>query len=158
MLKEQLFATSVFFLASTIAGGLNTNSCSAIEPNNESTFIVTEEDEQKSLTIEVIVKDSEGKVVEGATIKPWALRCGTGHGLWNKDGKRTGGLVPKPATTDETGKAIVHYPRYADLEEKLKATLVTVFIDHLDHPSISSEHIELPVESSQSFASTWSRN
>jgi hypothetical protein len=97
---------------------------------------------QEMLEFTLIVTDTNGEPVEGAEVGPWALRSSQGHGQWNK--KAIGGTEPVITRTDASGQTIVLFPKFADVEEQIKTTAVTVSVDHPDHPFVSSEHVEIP--------------
>ena len=98
---------------------------------------------QELLTFEVTIKAADGNVVEGANVKPWAIRSSLGHGLWAKKGT---GHEPETVTTDAEGKATIKYPKYRNVEEQVKSTNITLSINHLDHPYVSHEDVAVPCE------------
>jgi hypothetical protein len=109
---------------------------------------------QELLSLPVKVVDPDGNPVEGAEIRPWALRCSQGHGGWRADG--LGGSEPPTVETNAAGEADVPFPKYAIAKEKVVVTEVTLSIDHPDFSLIDSKHIavrpqipprvELPLE------------
>lgn len=97
---------------------------------------------QKMLALPVEVVDSDGKPVEGAIVRPWALRCSQGHGMWRPDG--LGGSEPADLATDAAGVALLHYPRFAKLDEQVQTTQVTLSVDHPKFVYVGSEDIDVP--------------
>ncbi len=97
---------------------------------------------QKMLEFTLIVTDTNGEPVEGAEVAPWALRSSQGHGAWNK--KAIGGPEPVMTRTDASGQTTVLFPKFADVQEQVKTTAVTVSVDHPDHPFVSSKDVEIP--------------
>ena len=63
---------------------------------------------QQTLTFSIQVTDANGQPVEGAVLKPWAVRSSLGHGHWRA--KPTGDPGPKETTTNAEGIAAVVYP------------------------------------------------
>jgi len=103
----------------------------------------------------ILVKDANGQPVEGAAVKPWAVRSSMGHGLWNGD--YTKGTKPEETITDANGVATVTYPKYRNAEEQVAVTAVTVSIDHPDHPRISHEDVTVPPDSQDPHVATLPR-
>ena len=108
------------------------------------------ESKQEKLKLPVRVVDPDGKPVSGATVTPWALRSSEGHGLWGKDDKRCG-FGPEPVVTDADGKAIVLYPKYRDLPEKVGTIGVSVSVDHPNFAYLDAEHIDVPLETKEPY-------
>jgi hypothetical protein len=69
---------------------------SAIRPSNGI--------EWGTMTIKVVAEDGSG--IEGASVKPWALRAGNGHGVWNEE---LGS--PREVVTNAAGECTVVYPK-----------------------------------------------
>ena len=86
-------------------------------------------------TFRITVVDPDGRPIERATLDPWALRMGGGHGSWNEPA-----YGPKPTPTTgpdgvatftvptlagdrklETVSAIVHHPDFVPLYEHVDA-------------------------------------
>jgi len=55
----------------------------------------------------VRIVDPEGNPIQGAIIRPWALRAGNGHGWWNEESYG----APVRTTTADDGETIVIYPK-----------------------------------------------
>jgi hypothetical protein len=100
--------------------------------------------EQEVHSFEVVVLDRKGEPVKDAVVKPWAIGSSQGHGMWNE--KATGGVKAESVITDSSGKATIRYPKFDDLAEEVRSTMITVSIDHPDHPYTSSEHVEVPLD------------
>lgn len=96
-------------------------------------------DGQELLSLPVKVVDPDGKPVDGAAIRPWALRCSQGHGWWRDDG--LGNSEPPTVKTNAAGEADVPFPKYAIAKEKVVVTEVTISIDHPDFALVDSKHI-----------------
>ena len=101
--------------------------------------------EQEMLELPVRVVDAEGEPVAKAKVTPWALRSSQGHGWWGDDDERAG-VGPEDVFTDEDGIATVLYPRYRDVQEQIRTTSVTLFIDHPDFAYVDSLHIDVPLD------------
>ena len=97
---------------------------------------------QELLSFPIVVEDADGQPIEGAVLKPWALRSSLGHGGWN--GESTGGTGPQEVTTDANGLAMVEYPKFHSVDEQIAVTAVTVSIDHPNHPHVSHEDVTVP--------------
>jgi len=97
---------------------------------------------QELLPLAVRVVDPDGKPVAGAKVIPWALRSSQGHGWWKSDGQGDNG--PTKTTTDVDGRAMVVYPKYRYLDERIQTIEVTISIDHPDFVYISHEFINVP--------------
>ena len=97
---------------------------------------------QELLSFSIVVNDADGQPVEGAVLKPWALRSSLGHGGWRP--QSTGGTEPQEVTTDANGHAMVVYPKFHSVDEQIAVTAVTVSIDHPNHPHVSHEDVTVP--------------
>ena len=97
---------------------------------------------QQLLSFPIVVQDADGQPVEGAVLKPWALRSSLGHGGWRP--QSTGGTGPQEVTTDANGHAIIKYPKFHSVDEQIAVTAVTVSIDHPNHPHVSHEDVTVP--------------
>jgi len=106
--------------------------------------------EQELLEFNLVVTDSNGAPVEGAEVIPWALRSSQGHGLWDKE--RAGGAEPVATRTDASGQTIILFPKFANLEEQVKATAVTLSVDHPGYPFVSHENVDVPCEQPHKLA------
>ena len=104
--------------------------------------LADEKAKQEELSFEVTVKNSKGDPVEGAKLNPWAIMGSDGHGNWPES--TTGGLKPEIATTNSDGTATVKYPKYKNVDEHIKSIVITVSIDHPDHPFVSHESVSVP--------------
>lgn len=92
------------------------------------------------LVVEVL--DENGKPVADATLYPYAMRAAedqNGHGYWND----TVVGPPKMQTTDEHGKATIHYPvNIGSATRPLTTGMVSFSVDHTDFVS-KVVHFEL---------------
>ena len=104
--------------------------------------------EQEMLELPVRVVDADGEPVARAKVTPWALRSSQGHGWWREADERAG-VGPRDVFTRKDGTAAVHYPRYRDIEERIRTTSVSVFIDHPDFAYVDSLHIDVPLETNE---------
>ena len=105
---------------------------------------------QQMLELKVRVVDADGKPVAQAKVTPWALRSSQGHGWW-REGDKAAGVGPKPVVTDEDGSAVVLYPNYRNVEERIRTTSVSLFVDHPDFAYIGDLHIDVPIESGEPY-------
>ena len=103
---------------------------------------------QQMLELPVRVVDSDGGSVVNAKITPWALRSSQGHGWWREDDERAG-IGPEDVFTDEDGTAAVLYPRYRDIQERVRTTSVSLWVDHPDFAYVDQLHIDVPLERSE---------
>jgi hypothetical protein len=110
---------------------------------------------QEMVSLPVHVVDPDGKPVARATVKPWALRCSQGHGLWIPKG--FGKSKPPKYTTDDNGNCEVRYPRYAVPDERVQTTEVTLSIDHPDFALTSYEGVNVPRSESGPHTATLKR-
>ena len=84
-------------------------------------------------TFELTIVDAAGNPIEGAEVDPWALRMGSGHGLWPE---KQGG--PKPVVkTDADGVARIDYPASSRLGP---TSLISVQVRHPDYVA-ASKHL-----------------
>lgn len=89
-------------------------------------------------TVTVQVVDAEGAPLEGATVRPWALRSGGGHGLW-----RDSIGAPRETATDRDGRTGVVYPKelpWRNVENPVVAVSIVV-----KHPEFVARNIHLNV-------------
>ena len=121
------------------------------EPKSYMKELGVKQVEQKLLEFELFVQNAGGAPVEGAKVKPWALRSSQGHGVWQAN-EGTGKTEPETVTTDATGKATISYPKYANVSEHIVTTAVTVSVDHADHPYVSHEDVTVPTEKTHTMS------
>lgn len=94
------------------------------------------------LSKRIRVVDLEGKPIEGATIKPWAIQCSQGNGPWHKKG--FGASDPPVAMTDADGRATIEFPRYAIVDELVPVQGLSL---NISHPDYATElYQQVPVE------------
>lgn len=98
------------------------------------------------MTVQVV--DPEGKPLEGATVRPWALRSGNGHGMWND--KRYG--EPSTTTTNADGKADVTFPESNEWSHKNKHPVTQVSLDvrHADFCA-ANIHTDVPKDDAKAI-------
>ena len=101
---------------------------------------------QKMLKLPLRVTDTDGKPVADARVVPWALGGAHGHGLWQDDDKRAG-VGPKEVITGKDGTATILYPRYNNLQERVRTSIVSLFVDHPKFAFVDGLHIDVPLES-----------
>jgi len=99
---------------------------------------------QEMINLPVRVVDADGKPVADAVVIPWALRCSQGHGSWRPDG--LGDSEPPTLKTGDDGSVEVPYPKYAELDERVMTTQVTLSIDHADFAYVDYEFIDVPLK------------
>lgn len=87
----------------------------------------------------VKVVDADGKPVEGAIVRPWALQAGNGHGLWTEDDYGS----PQRKTTDATGQAEVVFPQSSKWRDSPPVVSVSVFVSH-DEFCTKNAHVDVP--------------
>jgi hypothetical protein len=97
---------------------------------------------QEMLEFPVRVVDPDGKPVAGAVVIPWALRSSQGHGRWHAESIGVSG--PPRFETDADGRAMVHFPRYNNLAERVLTTQVTLSIDHGKFAYADYEFVDIP--------------
>jgi len=98
------------------------------------------------------VVDAQSRPIAGATVTPYALRpkpAGgqAGHYRWTKDGQS---VPPEAVVTDETGTAIVPYPKF--VVERVETGKISV---SLKHPRYVSDTHELVVSTSPPSGTPW---
>jgi hypothetical protein len=98
---------------------------------------------QELLELPVRVVDGNDQPAAEARVTPWALRSSLGHGPWLKDDPGVG-VEPEDVLTDEDGTAVVCYPRYRDVRERIRTRAVSLFVDHPDFAHVDTLHIDVP--------------
>ncbi len=112
--------------------------------------LAAQESGQQMLVLPVRVVDADGEPVAKAKLTPWALRTSQGHWGWGKDDK-VAGVGPKDVFTEQDGTAAILYPQYRDVQEQIRTTAVSLFVDHPDFAYIDNLHIEVPRKSKGSY-------
>ena len=92
------------------------------------------------MTVRVV--DPDGNPLASATVRPWALRAGNGHGGWNE--KKYG--TPLTTTTDADGKTTVVFPTSNEWSHKDNPPVTEVSLDvrHADYCS-KNAHVPVPI-------------
>ncbi|MDB5344047.1 MAG: hypothetical protein JWP89_2424 [Schlesneria sp.] len=94
-------------------------------------------------TMTVKVVDPDGRAIEGASVKPWALQIGNGHGPWNDE---LGS--PRETVSGRDGESIVVYPKATNWGDG-KLERVTSVSMIVNHPQFVSRNIHVNVPSSE---------
>lgn len=123
----------------------------AFEPVDPATGVVTEIfTGQSMIELPVRVINKNGTPIDNAKIKPWALRSSQGHGPWQENDKGAG-VGPKEVVTDAEGNAIVLYPLYRHVDERIRTTAVSLTVDHPEFALTNDLHIDVPHEMKERF-------
>lgn len=78
------------------------------------------------MTVQVV--DAQGSPIEGATVRPWALRAGNGHGTWNE----TMG-APRETVTGRDGQTSVVYPKEIAWRNEVNPVVsVSIIVKHAE--------------------------
>ena len=112
-------------------------------------------EQQEMLILPVRVVAADGQPVAGAVVNPWALRCSQGHGMWQLKG--LGRSEPPTLTTDGEGRATVPFPKFAEPDERVLTTQVTLSIDHPEFAYITFEFIDIPRKETDDHVVTLNR-
>ncbi|QDT08869.1 hypothetical protein [Stieleria marina] len=95
--------------------------------------IETKSIDQNTMTdLVVLLQDEDGKPVEDAAVKVYAMRMqeGGGHGYWNSE--KLG--LPKSVISDKEGRAVVRYPaKVASTPHTMTTRLVTFSVSHYEY-------------------------
>ena len=105
---------------------------------------------QQLLELPVRVVDGDGKPVGRVKITPWALRSSQGHGWWRKGDERSN-ADPNAVVTNAEGVAVVLYPYYRDVEERIRTSQVSLEVDHPEFAYDSDLHIDVPLEKNEPY-------
>jgi hypothetical protein len=105
---------------------------------------------QQMLELKMRVIDEDGQPVAQAKITPWALRSSQGHGWWREKDEGVG-VGPKSVLTGPDGSAVVIYPYYRDVEERIRATSVSLHVDHPKFAYVDALHVDVPLESGNPY-------
>ena len=87
----------------------------------------------------VKVVDADGKPVEGAVVRPWALQAGNGGGLWTDAAYG----APKRTRTDAEGQTEVVFPQASKWGDSPVVVSVSVFVSHGEFCT-KSAHVDVP--------------
>jgi hypothetical protein len=92
-----------------------------------------------AMTVKVV--DAQGVPIEGATVRPWALRAGNAHGGW--DGQIG---APRETLTDPSGQTSVVYPKAMTWGTSESNPVISVSVI-LKHPEFVARnvHVDIPV-------------
>jgi hypothetical protein len=93
--------------------------------------------EWAEMTVRIL--DPEGNPVSGASVLPWALRAGRGHGLWLESMYG----APCRTTTDLDGETVVVFPHSVNRGEPTPVVQVSVKVSHSDFCE-KVAHIDVP--------------
>lgn len=85
----------------------------------------------------VRILDPDGNPLEGAVVKLWAMRAGSGHGYWSEESFGSG----RQKDTAINGETVVNYPK--TVNSKLTVTEISLAITH---PQFCAKAVHLPVE------------
>ncbi|TWT33655.1 hypothetical protein KOR34_34880 [Posidoniimonas corsicana] len=94
------------------------------------------------LTARVMVVNSDGDPVAGATVAPWAIRSDLGHGSWAPDGQ--GRSKPPVVQTDERGLAEFEYPKYAAPSRQIPCLQLSCRVEHPDYADTVYNEVPVP--------------
>jgi beta-lactamase regulating signal transducer with metallopeptidase domain len=83
----------------------------------------------------VLVIDTLGKPVVGATVVPWAIRFNRGHHSWTTNGN--GASEPPVLTTGADGKVTIRFPRYVNRSSHELSEQLTCRVNHPDFAETS---------------------
>lgn len=97
----------------------------------------------ETLRFTVRVVDDQGKPVPETRVTPWAIRSELGHGVWPGEESKVA-LKPKEVVTDAAGLAAIEYPVYHDPLERVRATAITLQVDHPRFGYLSHVDVEVP--------------
>jgi hypothetical protein len=89
------------------------------------------------MTVKIV--DTAGVPIPNAIVRPWALRAGKGHGVWQE----TMFGSPPRSKTDAQGEAVVTYPVSVDWGEPHPVVQVSMIVVHDDYCSTNS-HVDIP--------------
>ena len=136
MIRQSFQILFVAFLVSTrtwaiaYADDEMDDAADALRPANQIPWSV--------MTVRIL--NPEGEPVPGVNVKPWALRAGNGHGIWDPDAIG----APLTSITDEKGLAKVVFPLRLSwsLDEPVSVSEVSMF---LNHPDFRAENTHVPV-------------
>lgn len=105
---------------------------SALRPANGITW--------RTMTVKVV--DAQGVAIEGATVRPWALRAGNGHGGWN-----SGIGAPRETVCDSSGQTSVVYPKQMNwgAHEWNPVISVSMIVSHPEFVG-RNVHLDVPVD------------
>lgn len=90
------------------------------------------------MTIEVT--DQDGRPIEAARVRPWALRAGNGHGVWMAEAYGS----PAITRTDTDGKTIVVYPTKSVWTDEPPVVQVSLFVSHAEYCT-KNVHVNVPM-------------
>ncbi|HEY1786346.1 MAG TPA: hypothetical protein VGG30_12380 [Pirellulales bacterium] len=79
----------------------------------------------------VLVVNARGEPIEGATVRPWAIRTTRGHGSWSLQGY--GHSEPPTLTTDAEGQVTIPFPRFAQFDDRIPPQALTCRVGHSDY-------------------------
>ena len=99
---------------------------------------------QQMLGLPVHVVDADGKPVAKAKVSSWALQLARTWLMAQDD--TWAGIGPQDVFTDDSGMAVILYPRFRILEEQVLTTAVSLNVNHPDFAMIDSLHIDVPLE------------
>ena len=97
----------------------------------------------QTLRFSVRIVDDKGAPIAEAKVVPWAARSSLGHGLWPAEESKLE-VKPKEVVTDAQGLAVVDYPVYYDPVERVRATAISLRVDHPKFASIPYLEVEVP--------------
>jgi len=130
------------FACSTLALIATSSTMNAAEPLPGDKSAKTDAASQ-TLQFSVRVIDDKGNPVSQAKVFPWALRSSQGHGLWPGEESKLE-AAPKEVMTDDKGIAVIDYPVYYEPTERVRATAVSVRVDHPKFAFIDIVEVEVP--------------
>ena len=133
-----MFRTLLFVIAALIVEGAGWQWVRADDEDESAVSALRAVNNIAWSKMTVRVVDSEGEPIEGAIVRPWALRAGGGHGRWNEEAYG----APQRTTTNATGETDVVYPHSITWSETHTVVQVSLIVSHREFCT-KNAHVDL---------------